>query len=217
MNTGLKSQTRPGSHRTRLIIATLLSSACLLVSGCIDDPETRGTNESGMGGNAGAGGVHEDGDQGGAVGGAFGGDACLPGNLADSGGIPQGRSCGNGGYGRDVGNGLGPRCEGYDIEQCAQIGCFWHTDAEACRADRPAQRCDCAEGEICVQFYDGTCQGGGVRCVAATEDCPQAICNDACGRDICGDGENPDTNAGSCDPLNSCGGEVEGALPCYGI
>ena len=88
-----------------------------------------------------------------------------------------------------------------------------------------AATCACAEGELCVQSYDGTCQGGEPRCIATPEGCTLADlvnedgaidCSQACTEAICG------MNSSCTMPYTACGDqaatpETAGSVACYGI
>jgi hypothetical protein len=71
--------------------------------------------------------------------------------------------------------------------------------------------CGCAAGEFCVGFYDGTCKGGALNCMAMPAGCEDdpKDCDGGCPDQICG--------AGNSCTAPPCGGEWSNAVYCYGI
>ncbi|MEZ4398755.1 MAG: hypothetical protein R3B06_01955 [Kofleriaceae bacterium] len=79
--------------------------------------------------------------------------------------------------------------------------------------DASAACAACAEDEICVQTFDGTCASLGVTCVTPTTACPAAACTTDCDLALCKGGD----PAGilTC-AAPSCPDEAPAALHCYG-
>jgi hypothetical protein len=82
--------------------------------------------------------------------------------------------------------------------------------AELQRRAEPPPACDCGPDEVCVQFFDGTCETTGPRCVPRPAECPETRCDDACDLALCH--REPST----CRVEDACGGETTGAFNCYG-
>ncbi len=74
--------------------------------------------------------------------------------------------------------------------------------------------CDqCADGEICVQVFDGTCGTLSISCQPRNAACPVDACTPDCMRWHCNGGMDPPFFR--CD-VGTCGTEVPGAFACYG-
>ncbi len=85
--------------------------------------------------------------------------------------------------------------------------------------------CDCASDELCVQSYDGTCQGGEPRCIPIPEGCTledvaadngDIDCSESCSDAICG------ANSTCTQPITPCAEQAEvpelaNSIGCYGI
>ncbi|MCA9541215.1 MAG: hypothetical protein KC620_20080 [Myxococcales bacterium] len=73
----------------------------------------------------------------------------------------------------------------------------------------PDSPCAVCGHKLCVQYFDGTCGGGRVHCVAATRRCRAPECTAGCQAEVCVE---PYT---ACNGIPGCGGVPE-ALKCYG-
>lgn len=153
---------------------------------------------------------------GGSNGTTAGGDA---GATSTSAGATAGASTGTGGQ-----TGCAMTDDGSDTSPKLDLGpgsCSTPTDDDGASDDAPkfdlpgpdvpSVECNCAEGEICVQFWDGTCSFDAVQCEPNPDGCVPgrpSPCSPAC-EALCGD--SACENAGP-----PCPDDLPGALHCYG-
>lgn len=82
-------------------------------------------------------------------------------------------------------------------------------DGGAADTGEPDPCAHCAEDEICVQHFDGSCLASEITCRKVSEACRSGECTPECWGELC---DEPYT----CDIIAPCGNELGATINCYG-